>query len=134
MRRSIKLFLLLLSISIISCEEKTNRPPLSQKKIIVGYVPGFRGSLDRLSIDAHKLTHINYAFVNVKDSMAWLTNIETDTTNFRILNRLKKVNPNLKILISIGGWSWSGNFSDAVLTSSSRQKFAKIWNANWVRQ
>jgi len=125
MRRSIKLFLFLLFISLASCEEKPKKPPSSQKKIIVGYVPGFRGILDRLSIDANKLTHINYAFIDVQDSMAWLTNIETDTVNFRILNKLKKVNPDLKILISIGGWSWSGNFSDAVLTASSRKKFAK---------
>ena len=125
MRRTIKLFFLLLVITLVSCEEKTKEPPKSQKKIIVGYVPGFRGSLDQLSIDANKLTHINYAFVNVQDSMAWLTNIETDTVNFRILNKLKDVNPDLEILISIGGWSWSGNFSDAVLTPSSRKKFAR---------
>jgi len=125
MRRSIKLFLFLLIISLASCKEKPKTLPSLQKKIIVGYVPGFRGILDGLSIDANKLTHINYAFVNVQDSMAWLTNIETDTVNFRILNNLKKVNPDLKILISIGGWSWSGNFSDAVLTPSSRKKFAK---------
>jgi len=125
MRTSITLFLFLLFIALVTCEEKPKTPPSSQKKIIVGYVPGFRGTLDGLSIDANKLTHINYAFVNVQDSMAWLTNIETDTVNFRILNTLKKVNPDLKILISIGGWSWSGNFSDAVLTPSSRKKFAK---------
>jgi len=41
------------------------------------------------------------------------------------VNQLKEVNPHLKILISIGGWSWSGNFSDAVLTPASRAKFAK---------
>ena len=125
MRRSINLLLILLIISWVSCEEKPRKPSPTQKKIIVGYVPGFRGTLDKLSIDANKLTHINYAFVNVQDSMAWLTNIETDTINFRILNELKKVNPDLKILISIGGWSWSGNFSDAVLTPRSRKKFAK---------
>ena len=119
------MFLFLLFITLASCEEKPKAPPLSQKKIIVGYVPGFRGTLDGLSIDANKLTHINYAFVDVQDSMAWLTNRETDTVNFRILNKLKKVNPELKILISIGGWSWSGNFSDATLTPSSRKKFAK---------
>jgi len=51
--------------------------------------------------------------------------LETDTVNFRILNKLKEVNPDLKILISIGGWSWSGNFSDAVLKPDSRYKFAK---------
>ena len=122
---AIKLCLFLLCITLVSCEEKPNASPSSQTKIIVGYVPGFRGTLDGLSIDATKLTHINYAFVDVQDSMAWLTNIETDTVNFRILNKLKKVNPDLKILISIGGWSWSGNFSDAVLTPSSRQIFVK---------
>jgi chitinase len=63
--------------------------------------------------------------VNVKDSAAFLTNLKTDSTNFRKLNELKKINPELKIMISIGGWSWSENFSDAVLTPSSRKLFAK---------
>ena len=125
MRKSILFFLMILFITQLSCSEKPKKPPSSDKKIIIGYVPGFRGILDQLSIDANKLTHINYAFVNVQDSMAWLTNIETDTVNFRMLNKLKKINPDLKILISIGGWSWSGNFSDAVLTPDSRSKFAK---------
>ncbi|WP_416864972.1 MAG: glycoside hydrolase family 18 protein [Imperialibacter sp.] len=98
--------------------------PTSNKEII-GYVPGFRGLLDEKDIDANKLTIINYAFVDVKDSLAWLTNLETDSVNFRKLNYLKKDNPDLKIVISIGGWSWSENFSDAVLTASSREKFAK---------
>lgn len=98
----------------------------SDKKLIVnGYVGGFRGLVNTEEIDAKKLTHINYAFVNVKDSAAVLTNLKTDSTNFRKLNELKKVNPDLKILISIGGWSWSENFSDAVLTPSSRKLFAK---------
>ena len=125
MRKSIQLFLLLLFVTQLSCLEKPKESPSSDTKIIVGYVPGDRGILDQLSIDANKLTHINYAFVDVRDSMAWLTNMETDTVNFRILNKLKEVNPDLKILISIGGWSWSGNFSDAVLTPDSRSKFAK---------
>jgi len=125
MKKSIQLFLLLLIIAPFSCSEKPGHAPAPDKKIIVGYVPGFRGVLDQLSIDANKLTHINYAFVDVQDNMAWLTNMETDTVNFRILNKLKEVNPDLRILISIGGWSWSGNFSDAVLTPESRSLFAE---------
>jgi chitinase len=125
MRTSIQLILLVLLIAPFSCSDKPKESPSADKKIIIGYVPGFRGILDQLSIDANKLTHINYAFVDVQDSKAWLTNIETDTINFRILNRLKETNPDLKILISIGGWSWSGNFSDAVLTPESRSIFAK---------
>lgn len=97
----------------------------TKKFIVNGYVGGFRGLVNVEAINAEKLTHINYAFVNVKDSMAYLTNLKTDSTNFRRLNELKKINPDLKILISIGGWSWSENFSDAVLSPSSRQLFAK---------
>jgi chitinase len=93
--------------------------------VVNGYVGGFRGLVQTDLIEATKLTHINYAFVNVQDSLAVLTNLATDSTNFRNLNGLKKVNPDLKILISIGGWAWSENFSDAVLTESSRKKFAK---------
>jgi chitinase len=112
-------------IALTGCriaQEQVETP--THKMAIIGYVPGFRGDLDEKTIDGKKLTHINYAFVDVKDSMAWLTNIETDTINFRRLNNLKKDNPDLKIIISIGGWSWSENFSDAVLTESSRKKFA----------
>ncbi len=118
--------MLFLTALIAGCRSGQEQilPAPEKGKVIIGYVPGFRGELDEKAIDANKLTHINYAFGNVKDSMAWLTNLETDTINFRKLNNLKRVNPNLKILISIGGWSWSENFSDAVLTEHSRRKFA----------
>lgn len=120
---SIQIFLaIILLTGCRSAQEQLHEP--ANKLAIIGYVPGFRGDLNEMTIDAKKLTHINYAFVDVKDSMAWLTNIETDTINFRKLNYLKTENPDLKIIISIGGWSWSENFSDAVLTESSRKKFA----------
>jgi chitinase len=123
MSRSIIFLLIISSLSLFSCEKQVKQT--EQKKVIIGYVPGFRGELDEKTIDAKKLTHINYAFVDVKDSMAWLTNLETDSINFRRLGTLKKINPDLKILISIGGWGWSENFSDAVLTETSRDKFAR---------
>jgi len=95
-----------------------------QKKVVIGYVGGFHGFVDTEKISAEKLTHINYAFVDVQGNRAFLTNEKTDTTNFRKLLSLKKKNPELKILISIGGWAWSENFSDAVLSDSSRAGFA----------
>lgn len=94
------------------------------KPIVLAYVGGFRGLVDTDNIRAEQLTHINYAFVDVKNNRAWLHNLVTDSTNFRNLNRLKQRNPDLKILISIGGWAWSENFSDAVLSDTSRQAFA----------
>ncbi|MCX2479768.1 glycoside hydrolase family 18 protein [Pedobacter sp. MC2016-15] len=95
-----------------------------KKYVVIGYVGGYRGLVDTALVDAQKLTHINYAFVNVQNNRAWLTNLKTDSTNFRNLNKLKLKNPGLKILISIGGWLWSGNFSDAVLSDTSRRAFA----------
>jgi chitinase len=96
----------------------------AQQKVIIGYVGGFRGLINTSQIAAKKLTHINYAFVDIRNNRAWLHREATDTINFRNLVQLKKQNPSLKILISIGGWTWSGKFSDAVLTDTARQAFA----------
>ncbi|WP_183556997.1 glycoside hydrolase family 18 protein [Mucilaginibacter sp. SP1R1] len=95
-----------------------------QKYVVIGYVGGYKGVADMSMVNPEKLTHINYAFVNVKKNRAWLTHEKTDTINFRNLVLLKKRNPALKVLISIGGWTWSGNFSDAVLTDTAREAFA----------
>ena len=42
---------------------------------------------------------------------------------FNQLKKLKRINPKLKILLSIGGWSGSTYYSDAALTTASREKF-----------
>jgi chitinase len=94
------------------------------KPVIIGYVGGFRGLIATDSIDVWRLSHINYAFVDIKDNSAWLHNETTDTVNLRKLSELKRINPDLKILISIGGWTWSKNFSDATLTDTSTRSFA----------
>ncbi|HKN97407.1 MAG TPA: glycosyl hydrolase family 18 protein, partial [Pseudonocardiaceae bacterium] len=43
--------------------------------------------------------------------------------NFHQLQELKAKHPNLKILLSLGGWTYSKYFSDAAATAASRQKF-----------
>jgi len=99
-------------------------PERKRKPVIIGYVGGYRGLISTDSIDIWRLSHINYAFVDIRDNRAWLHNEATDTINLRKLSELKKINPDIKILISIGGWTWSKNFSDAVLTDTSTQHFA----------
>ncbi|HUQ66855.1 MAG TPA: glycoside hydrolase family 18 protein [Flavitalea sp.] len=96
----------------------------NEKPVIVAYVGGFRGNLTE-NVNPMKLSHINYAFVNVQGNRAFLSNEKTDTVNFRLLNDLKKTNKDLKIMISLGGWTWSKNFSDAVLSDTSNRNFSQ---------
>jgi chitinase len=77
-------------------------------------------------IDASKLTHINYAFANISsDNKIMLGYPDIDSQNITQLNNLKVKYPNLKTLIAVGGWSWSGRFSNVAFTDQSRITFAK---------
>ncbi|MGW1817127.1 glycoside hydrolase family 18 protein [Streptomyces sp. NPDC002125] len=103
---------------------------------------------------AAKLTHINYAFGNVSaegrcftgnvpgEADAWADYArpldaagsvdgvaDTDTQplagNFNQLRELKAAHPGLKVMISLGGWSWSTHFSDAARTPASRKELVR---------
>jgi chitinase len=117
----------ILAISCISMVLLAAKLPNKSKSkpVVIGYVTGYNGLIDINKISAEKLTHINYAFVNIKNNRASLDNSRRDSINFIRLNSLKAKNPSLQILISIGGWSWSENFSNAVLTDSLRKVFAQ---------
>lgn len=99
----------------------------ANSKKIIGYFAAWSRYLGFTpeKLDANKLTHINYAFANIgSDLTVELGYPDIDEENIRQLNQLKKINPQLKTIIAVGGWSWSGRFSDVALTQSSREKFA----------
>jgi chitinase len=73
-------------------------------------------------IAPRKLSRINYAFANIKDGRIVVENA-ADAGNLATLIALKQENPSLQVLISVGGWLWSGNFSDVALTVASRSRF-----------
>ncbi|GAA3258330.1 glycoside hydrolase family 18 protein [Dactylosporangium siamense] len=97
---------------------------------------------------AKNLTHINYAFgsvdatgkcvsadpwadyqrpVSAEESVDGVADAPGQTLNgnFNQLRKLKLKHPGLKVLISLGGWTLSANFSDAVLTDASRKALVK---------
>ncbi|MBK8130954.1 MAG: glycoside hydrolase family 18 protein [bacterium] len=108
---------------------------------VVGYYPSwaiYARNYLVTDIPADRLTHINYAFANIANGEVVLGDTYADTEfsypgdtwnefprgNFKQLNRLKSMYPQLKTLISVGGWTWSANFSDAAATPEARETFA----------
>ena len=73
-------------------------------------------------IAAGKLTRVNYAFANIKNGRI-VNGFVHDDENLAALVALKQQNPSLTVLVSVGGWLWSGAFSDMALTRTSRTVF-----------
>jgi len=119
---------LLVSLIFINCSESKKekeqiKEPVESSYKVIAYVHGWNDILHAQKEKANQITHINYAFANIKDGKV-IEGKSSDTETLKILNGLKSVNKELKILISVGGWSWSKNFSDAALTEQSREVFA----------
>lgn len=82
-----------------------------------GYTP------DRLP--AERFTQINYAFAKIENGRAVLADPARDGENLRGLTALRKRNPELKVVLSLGGWDDSAGFSDAAASAGSRRAFAR---------
>jgi chitinase len=130
---------------------------------VIGYFTEW-GTYDRkyyvknieTSGSAAKLTHINYAFGNVTggkcaigDSYAATERTYTaaesvdgvaDTWDqplrgtFNQLRELKKKHPNLKVLWSFGGWTWSGGFGQAAQNPAAfaQSCYDLVENSKWA--
>ncbi len=113
----------------------------SGSRKIIGYYPAwatYARNYQVSDIAGQKLTHINYAFANIANGKCVLGDSYADTDkafagdswdqgalrgNFNQLAKLKAANPNLKTMISIGGWTWSQNFPTAAASDQSRKDF-----------
>lgn len=87
-------------------------------KNIIAYVRD-AGLISMTKEDALKLTHINVSFAKIKDCT-----IYTNLKNLEYVKRIKEYNPNLKVIISVGGWGADG-FSQAASTDENRKLFSK---------
>jgi chitinase len=99
-----------------------------QKKI-VGYFPEWKVKDEYLNysiedISWNLLTHINYAFMKIVDGKVSPLDEDLFQKNMEKIKYLKKEYKEVKILISIGGWTDSGEFSDIALTRENRLIFA----------
>ena len=120
-RQSIQwlLFISGLSCSTVLLAGTTAQTP---KPVIVAYVFQRNDLIQPGQIAAQKLTRINYAFANLQGGRI-VNGFTDDDRNLAALVALKQENPSLTVLVSVGGWLWSGNFSDIALTKTSRDLF-----------
>jgi chitinase len=89
---------------------------------VIGYVFPQDTVLTPNAVNGRALTRINYAFANIRDGKM-VPGFSHDAENLALLTGLRKTNPSLKVLVSVGGWLWSGGFSDVSLTPQSRAIF-----------
>ncbi len=105
---------------------------------------------------ASKLTHINYAFGNVTNGQCAIGDAYADyqktydasssvdgtadtwdqpvAGNINQLRELKKKYPNIKILWSFGGWTWSGGFGAAAAnpTAFANSCYSLVKDPRWA--
>jgi chitinase len=90
--------------------------------VVIGYLFPQNAVIVPAEIDAARLTHVNYAFANIRGGEV-VEGFASDAENFRVLAGLRRAHPHLRVLVAVGGWTWSGGFSDAALTAESRRRF-----------
>ena len=69
--------------------------------------------------DARRFTHLNLAFGLIKDGLLDMSQL----TNIGLIEQFRAWNPNLKIVLSVGGWG-AGGFSTMAMTAEGREAFA----------
>ncbi len=92
-----------------------------QRPYVVAYFAGRIEQLD--SIDVSAISHLIYCFGHL-DGSRFRLNSARDTAMIRKMVSLKTKNPQLKVMLSLGGWGGCENCSDGFYTADKRKIFA----------
>lgn len=93
----------------------------AQQPAVIGYFFGKEEAVEK--IDATKLTHIIFSFAQLKNNNLALRK-QSHAKVIAKLVGLKKQNPNLKIMIALGGWGGCENCSAIFASEENRKAFA----------
>jgi chitinase len=115
--------LAVLLISLLPQHASASKKP---HEAIIGYIfAGRGGPLDGRTIAAKKMTRINYAFFGLQNGLV-TSRSANDAVNLATLVALKKVDPSLEVLVSVGGGGeGSAGFSDVANTPEGRHRFVE---------
>ncbi len=88
---------------------------------VIGYFSGNEQTLDRYPIE--KLSYIIYSFVHLDGNRLKIDNKQSEST-IKYLVQLKKIYPDLKVMIALGGWGGCYTCSDVFSTVNGIEEFA----------
>jgi len=89
---------------------------------IVAYATGNAATITQYPVG--KLTHIIYSFLKIQNDTLTFHN-EKQRNSLQQLVDLKKDHPQLKIMVSVGGWSGCSFCSDLFASDEHRKNFAR---------
>ena len=101
-----------------SCGNAPKQAQTSSEKVVIAYVTSWSETMPNPDL----VTHINYAFGHVTNSFDGVR--ISNEERLKQIVALKKQSPELKVLLSIGGWG-SGRFSEMAADENNRLSFAK---------
>jgi chitinase len=87
---------------------------------IVAYVTAWSPPVP---INTQRITHVNFAFGQIVNGQVTVAPGAAEA-RLQQLADLRKAQPKLRVLVSVGGWAADG-FSDAALDDASRRRFAE---------
>ena len=89
---------------------------------VIAYYAGRPTEIDSFQIE--KLTHIIFSFCHLKGNRLNVNNAR-DTLTIQNMVALKRRNPDLKVMLSLGGWGGCATCSDVFSEKKNRKEFAK---------
>ena len=97
----------------------------AQQKSPIKVIAYYSGGVDGIDgYPVEKLTHIIYSFCHLKGNRLNVDNAG-DTATIQKLVSLKSRHPNLKIMLSLGGWGGCKPCSDVFSSVEGREEFAR---------
>jgi len=134
---------ILLSLALVTALlAAPSKVELDSMTKIIGYFPEWgiysgHKNYTPAKVELNKITHLNYAFATIKNGVidyfdkyaateaalgeTWDSPYKGNLGQFE---KLKADYPHLSVMVSIGGWTQSGNFHDVASTQAKRNKFS----------
>jgi chitinase len=115
---NMKNLLYVLLILFISC----NKSEKLNNNQVIAYYAGDGDSIEEFNLNG--VDHLIYSFLHLKGNKLAIDNEKDSITLLKIIKQKNKY-PNLKVLVSLGGWGGCETCSDIFNTKQGRDEFAK---------